>query len=55
LVATILLVGAIAGFYLIQEPLPRLGMLGGFTAAFALSVCLMTNARRVEVFAASAA
>ncbi|KAF2804458.1 uncharacterized protein BDZ99DRAFT_397802 [Mytilinidion resinicola] len=55
LIASVLLVGAIVGLYAVQPPKARLGMIGGFTALFALSVILLTNARRAEVFAATAA
>jgi len=48
-------VGAIAGLYVEQRPKARLGMIAAFTATFALSVILLTNARRAEVFAATAA
>ncbi|KAL2808849.1 hypothetical protein BJX63DRAFT_407710 [Aspergillus granulosus] len=50
-----LLVGAIVSLYIVQEPKSRLAMIAGFTALFAISVTLMTNARRAEVFAATAA
>lgn len=50
-----LLVGAIVSLYIVQEPKLRLAMISGFTALFALSVALMTNARKSEVFAATAA
>ncbi|KAL3490637.1 hypothetical protein BJX62DRAFT_251850 [Aspergillus germanicus] len=50
-----LLVGAIVSLYIVQEPRSRLAMIAGFTALFAISVALMTNTRRAEVFAATAA
>ncbi|KAL2841268.1 hypothetical protein BJY01DRAFT_236438 [Aspergillus pseudoustus] len=50
-----LLIGAIVSLYIVQEPRSRLAMIAGFTALFAMSVALMTNARRAEVFAATAA
>lgn len=55
IIAAVLLVGAIAGLYVEQRPKARLGMIAAFTAAFALSVILLTNARRAEVFAGTAA
>ncbi|KAF2493057.1 hypothetical protein BU16DRAFT_551692 [Lophium mytilinum] len=54
-IASVLLVGAIAGLYAVRSSKARLGMIGAFTALFALSVILLTNARRAEVFAATAA
>ncbi|KAF2803327.1 uncharacterized protein BDZ99DRAFT_453601 [Mytilinidion resinicola] len=54
-IASVLLVGAIASLYAVQSSKGRLGMIGAFTALFALSVILLTNARRAEVFAATAA
>ena len=53
--AAILLVGAIVSLYVVKNPKWRLAMIAGFTALFASSVTLMTNARRGELFAASAA
>jgi uncharacterized membrane protein YqjE len=50
-----LLVGVIVSLYIVHEPKSRLAMIAGFTALFAISVALMTNARRAEVFAATAA
>jgi hypothetical protein len=54
-VASALLVGSIVALYFVRSPGKQLGLLGGFTGAFALSVALFTNARRVEIFAATAA
>jgi len=55
LVAAVLLVGSITGFYFVTAPLAKLGMIAGWTAIFALSVGIMTTARRAELFAATAA
>jgi hypothetical protein len=55
LVVPVLLVGSITGLYLVTNDAAKLGMIAAFTAAFALSVSLMTNARRAEIFAATAA
>lgn len=55
IVAAILLIGAIISLYWVTKPGARLGMISGFTILFALSVILLTNAKRSEVFAASAA
>ncbi|RYP65485.1 hypothetical protein DL769_006308 [Monosporascus sp. CRB-8-3] len=55
LVAAVLLVGSITALYFVTNDAAKLGMIATFTAAFALSVGLMTNARRAEIFAATAA
>jgi len=54
-VAAVLLVGSITGLYLVTSDAAKLGMVAAFTAAFALSIGLMTNASRAEIFAATAA
>ncbi|KAM0418317.1 hypothetical protein ACHAPD_004676 [Fusarium lateritium] len=54
-VAIILLVGSITSLYFVSSPAAILGMISAFTVAFALSVGLMTNAKRAEIFAGSAA
>jgi hypothetical protein len=53
--AAILLIGAITSLYFVTKPAARLGMIGAFTVLFALSVGVMTNATRAEVFTATAA
>jgi len=55
LVAALLLIGSITGLYFVTNDAAKLGMLAAFTVAFVLSVGLMTNARRAEIFAATAA
>jgi uncharacterized membrane protein len=55
LFAAILLIGAITSLYFVQKPGAKLGLLAGFTSLFAASVGGLTNAKRQEVFAASAA
>lgn len=55
LTASALLIGAIVSLYIVKESVSRLVMITVFTALFATSVALMTNARRAEVFAATAA
>jgi hypothetical protein len=55
LVAALFLVGTIVGFYFVQNSAAKLGMIAIFTTAFAGSLGLITNARRVEIFAATAA
>lgn len=53
-VAAILFLGAIFGLYFVRSDGVRLGMVAAFTLAFALSVAALTNAKRSEVFAATA-
>ncbi|OJJ46802.1 hypothetical protein ASPZODRAFT_2031448 [Penicilliopsis zonata CBS 506.65] len=55
IVSAILLVGPIVTLYIVKDAKSRLAMIAGFTAFFALSVAVMTNARRGELFASSAA
>ncbi|KAH8757403.1 hypothetical protein BGZ57DRAFT_644810 [Hyaloscypha finlandica] len=55
ILATIFLIGAILGLYWVKSPNAKLGMLSGLTVAFAGSLALFTNARRQDVFAATAA
>jgi hypothetical protein len=54
-VAGLLLVGSITTLHFVENAMARLLIIYAFTAAFALSVSLMTTARRVETFAATAA
>lgn len=55
LLAPMLLIGPIVSLYFIQSPDWQLGTLTAFTVAFAASVGLLTNAKRAELFAATAA
>ena len=55
LVAAFLLIGAVVALYFIKSQGSRLGTLGAFTLLFAGAVGLLTNARRSEVFGATAA
>ncbi len=55
ILAAVLLFGAIISLYLVQEPQAVLGMLSGWTVLFAACVGLLTNAKRGETFAATAA
>ncbi|KAJ9615834.1 hypothetical protein H2200_001911 [Cladophialophora chaetospira] len=55
LTAAGLLYGAILHFYYVRQPHIILGMIAGYTTAFAVAVGLLTNAKRSEVFAACAA
>jgi len=54
-VSAALLVGAIVALYFIKPMGTRLGIVGLFTVLFAASIVLFTHARRVEVYAATAA
>ncbi|OCL03677.1 hypothetical protein AOQ84DRAFT_433802 [Glonium stellatum] len=54
-IAAILLIGAITSLYFVTSPGAKLGMISGFTVLFAISVGLLTNAKRSEMFAATAA
>ncbi|KAL4862447.1 hypothetical protein BDV12DRAFT_190406 [Aspergillus spectabilis] len=55
LVASFLLIGSIVGLYFAKNNAVKLALVAAFTAVFAISVGLMTNARRAEIFAATAA
>ena len=55
LLAAILLIGAIVNLYYVSSPKAKLGLVAMYTALFALSVALLTTAKRAEVFAAAAA
>jgi predicted anti-sigma-YlaC factor YlaD len=55
ILAALLLIGAIIVLYKVKSPDVKLGLIGVFTVLFAASVGLLTNARRAEVFAATAA
>ena len=57
LVASILIIGAVVGLYKLRnQPDPiRLGSIAAFTALFSISLGLLTNAKRAEIFAATAA
>ena len=50
-----LLVGAIVALYFIKPIGIRLGIVGVFTTLFASSIALLTHARRVEIYGATAA
>jgi hypothetical protein len=55
ILAAVLLVGAIVHLYFVLDPAAKLGFVAMYTMLFSSSVALCTNARRVEVFAATAA
>lgn len=54
-IAAILLLGAIVVLRLSKEENTQLGLIAMFTVLFAASVGILTNARRAEIFAATAA
>ena len=51
----VLLFGSITSLYFVRNPYALLGMLGGWTVLFATCVGWLTNARRDQIFAATAA
>jgi hypothetical protein len=53
--AGVLLSGAIGTLYAIQSPGARLGVPAAYTSLFTTSVGLLTNAKRSEIFTATAA
>ncbi|KAF8534924.1 hypothetical protein BDD12DRAFT_642074, partial [Trichophaea hybrida] len=55
LACAILLVGAIVGLYFERREGRRLAIIGCLTLIFSLTVGTLTNARRVEIFASTAA
>jgi len=54
-VATVLLIVSIVVLYVVSRDSVRLGLICFFTVLFAVSVKTLTNARRAEVFASTAA
>ena len=55
IIAAVLLFGAILNLYFVVDEQKRLGLIAGYTIAFATCVGLVTKAKRSEVFGASAA
>jgi len=55
LLSAVILFGSITSLYFVRNPYTVLGMLGGWTVLFAVSVGWLTNAKRDQVFAATAA
>ncbi|CAO2657901.1 Nn.00g071610.m01.CDS01 [Neocucurbitaria sp. VM-36] len=55
MLAAILLIGAIVNLYFVTAQKAKLGLIALYTILFASSVALCTNARRAEIFAATAA
>lgn len=54
LVAAVPFVDSITGLCLVTNVATKLGMIGTFTAAFAFSIGLITNARRAQILVATA-
>lgn len=55
IIAAILLISAIISLHVVTDSKAKLGLVAMYTLLFALSVATLTNARRAEVFAATAA
>jgi len=55
IIAALLLIGATVALHLIKNDKARLGMIAGFTFLFALSMLLLTNSRKAEIYRATAA
>jgi hypothetical protein len=53
--AAILLISAILSLHFVTSSSAKLGLVGMYTLLFAFSVALLTNAKRAEVFATTAA
>lgn len=54
-ISSLLPVSSIAVLYTVTAMSHRLGIVAGFTALFSLALAVTTNARRVEIFAATTA
>jgi hypothetical protein len=55
LIASLIPIGAIVVLYFLSDMSTRLAMVCVFTAIFSVALCLVTSAKRVEVFTATAA
>ena len=55
LISTLIPIGAIVVLYLVTDMATRLAIVSIFTALFSVTLSLITGARRVEIFAATAA
>ncbi|KAH6989499.1 hypothetical protein BKA56DRAFT_256686 [Ilyonectria sp. MPI-CAGE-AT-0026] len=55
IVAAFFLIGTMVGFYFMKSTVLKLVMIAVFTTLFAGSLALVTNARRAEIFASTAA
>jgi hypothetical protein len=54
IISAVFLIGPILALYFAQEPAIKLFLIAIFTAGFSASIVIVTNARRPEVFAATA-
>ncbi|KUJ08802.1 uncharacterized protein LY89DRAFT_788704 [Mollisia scopiformis] len=52
-IASLLPICSVVALYIVQSNSIRLGMIAAFSACFSLALAVMTNARRIEVFAAT--
>ena len=55
LLAAAFLFGAIYTLFYVQRNQVKLGLIAGYTVAFAMAIGLVTNAKRAEIFGACAA
>jgi hypothetical protein len=55
LIASLICIAAIVVLYLVPDMKKRLVIVGIFTGIFSIALSLVTSARRVEIFAATAA
>jgi hypothetical protein len=55
IISSALLVGSIMALYFVKNMLIRLGIVAAFTQVFSVVLILATSARKIEVFAATAA
>jgi uncharacterized PurR-regulated membrane protein YhhQ (DUF165 family) len=55
MLSAILLFGSVISLYFVRNPYALLGMLAGWTVLFAACVGFLTNAKRDQIFSATAA
>lgn len=55
LFAAVLLVVAITSLYIVNDPTTKLGLVVAYTFVFAVSIAILTNAKKVELYGAAAA
>ena len=55
ILACLLPVASVVLLYLVKDMSTRLGIIAAFTAAFSMALCLVTSARTVDIFTATAA
>jgi hypothetical protein len=55
LLSAAFLFGAIYNLFYVQRNQIKLGLIAGYTVAFAMAIGLVTNAKRAEIFVACAA